>query len=346
VRCHYLHTSRLAFAGSADGQNLGYLRQLAASPLTFHSVRQALVNLAVEDDASCAPPHPPPEEWDRNLLRPERSALADWLLAPARLPRVQAALVERGRRARTYLAQAGLHGGISAGVVDTGWSGTIQHNMEFLTGAPGQPAPLTGFYLGLSPVREITCAGETLAYTNTFARLSLRRETTHLILLELMAQATEGPLLSFAERAGRMEPCIGPTDAATVAEVTLFQDAVLAFARCLLEAAPTCTAPDDELARIVIGGYREFFLRPSTAGVLVFGRMPHADQILEHRHTTLCPEMTFRQILTAVGDFQRRPPGWWLAGQATLGHAAAIRTYIALKRLKWFMQTLVTGQPD
>lgn len=346
VRCHYLHTSRLAFAGSADAQNFAYLRQLAASPLAFHSVRQALVNLGVEDDAGCAPPHPPPAEWDRNLSPSERTALAEWLLAPDRLPRVQAALGERGHRARTYLGQAGLQDGISAGVVDTGWSGTIQRNMEFLIGAPGGPTPLTGFYLGLSPVREITCVGETLAYTNTFARLSLRRETTHLILLELMAQATEGPLLGFEARAGRMEPRVGPADACSVAEVALFQDAVLAFTRCLLEVAPDRLAPNDELARVVIGGYREFFLRPSTAEVLVFGRMSHADQMLELRHTTLCPDMTLRQILAAIGDFHRRPPGWWLTGQARLGHAVILYAYVALKRLKWFIQTRATGQPD
>jgi FMN phosphatase YigB (HAD superfamily) len=346
VRCHYLLTSRLAFAGAADAHNLDYLRWLAASSLAFHSVRQALTNLGVEHNAACTPPQPPPAEWDRNLAPAERTALADWLLAPARLPQVQAALTERGQRARAYLAQSGLRSGISAGVVDTGWSGTIQRNLEFLLGVPGQPTPLTGFYLGLSPGREITCAGETLAYTNAYGRLALRRETTHLILLELMARATEGALLGFAEREDRIEPRLGPIDAATVAEVTLFQNAVLAFVRCLLEVAPDHTMPDDALARTTIGGYRDFFLQPSVSEAQVFGRMPHADQMLEHRHTVLCPEMTLGQILTAIGDFHRRPPGWWLAGQATLGHAPVIRAYIALKRLKWFVQTRATGQPD
>lgn len=344
-RLHYLYGSRLAFAGTAEPGDPARLRQLAAPTLAFHSVRQALANLGVEADATCAPPGWDPAQWDRNLTPAERGKLAGWLLAPDRRARIEAALTERGRRARAYLGQAGLHAGAATGLVDTGWMGTIQKNIEGLLGAPGRPVPLTGFYLGLSPVREFACTGETLGYTNRFDRLSLRRETTHLILLELMAQGTHGPLLGFETADGRLQPVLGPKDEAAADEARFFQEAVLAFTTHLLD-APLASAPPAAVARTVIGGYRAFFAEPDRSEVLVFGRMPHADQMLEQRHTVLCPPLDWRGVLTALVDFHRRPPGWWLAGQATLNHAPLLRAYIALKKAKWRFQSLLTGQGD
>jgi predicted HAD superfamily hydrolase len=346
LRLHYLHTSRLAFAGIADAGDPAYLRRLVSAPLAFHSFQQALANVGVGAAADLSPPWLPRAEWRRNLDKREREAVADWLLAPERLPRIRAALAERGRLAGAYLRQSGLHAKARIGLVDTGWMGTIQRNVEFLLEAAGCRTETTGFYLGLSPVREFACAGETLAYTNRFGPLPLRRETTHLILLELMAQGTHGPLLGFDEAKGELAPRLGAVDGGTLSETRVLQDAILAFVRCVLDSGGSDRCPERELAEAVIGAYRQFFRHPTLREATVLGRMPHANQMLEEYHTQLCPEMTTRDVFRAMRDFHRRPPGWWLYGQAAQGKSALIHSYLALKRVKWWVQVAATGRRD
>lgn len=346
IRLHYLHTSRMAFAGIAESNDLSYLRNLVASSLAFHSFQQALANVGMGDATDLSPPGLAREERGRNLTRSERQAIADWLLAPQRLPRIQAALAERQRMAGTYLRQSGLHACERIGFVDTGWMGTIQHNIEFLLKAAGCRAQTTGFYLGLSQFREFACTGETLAYTNTFVPLPLRRQSTHFILLELMAQGTHGPLLGFEEEKGVLVPRLGSVSETTLAETRVLQDAVLAFVRCIQDAEGSERFPETELAQTVIGAYRQLFRHPTRREALVLGRMPHANQILEQRHAELCPEMTTLEMLRAMRDFHRRPPGWWLYGQATTGKSALVHGYLALKRVKWWLQLAATGEPD
>lgn len=345
LRCHYLHTSRLAFSGAFDGDDPGRLRQLAAPSLAFHSVRQSLANLGLENTGLELPSRWPKESWDANLPPEERTALADWLLAPERLGLVQRALTDRAAKARAYLHGAGLQRGARAGLVDTGWMGTIQRNIEHLLGDASAAAPMHGFYLGLSPVREFTCAGEANGYTNRFHQLSLRRETTHLILLELMARGDHGPLLGFAREQDRVTPQHAPIDEAQRREVMLFQSAILAFVRHVSDA--DIPWPDHAaLGRHVIENYLEFFHHPSAAEVGAIAGIQHSDQMLEQRHSTLCHPMTTGEVLRAITDFHRRPPGWWLAGQSRLGHAPILRAYMLVKRLKWALQTGFTGQHD
>lgn len=346
LRCHYLHTSRLAFAGTFDAGDPARLRQLAAPSLTQHSARQALANLGLEESGLELPARWPRDRWDDNLSVPERVALADWLLSGERLPRVQQALRTRAALAREYLRQAGLERtGNPAAVVDTGWMGTIQKNMEHLLGDASGPRSLHGFYLGLTPVREFACQGECRAYTNTFRRLSLRRETTHLILLEIMAQGTHGPLLGFHREGGRVEPDFGPFPDAQREDVELFQAAVLAFVWHAEETVAARMSPA-ALAPVLIDNYLDFFHHPDELEARILGGIPHADQMLEQRKQTLCREMSLGAVLRSCLDFKHRPPGWWLAGQARLGHAPWLHGYMVAKKLKWMIQSAVTGKPD
>lgn len=341
---HYLPSSRLAFAGAS--QDEAVLTRLAKAPLPHHSARQALTNLNLPCNADFLPDWLQKDDFDRNLEPAERERLADWLLAPEHRPLLRQALAQRSGLAKRFLLDSGFGDGSGVGLVDTGWSGTIQHNIELLLGSGGGPAKLTGFYLGLLPLREVSCAGECLGYTNRFRRLPLRRETTHLILLELFCRGDHGPLLGFEEREGRLSPKFGYSDPLQEAEARLFQEAVMAFTRSVLAAGAAQRCPDEELATCVLDGYLDFFHHPTLEEVLVWGRTPHANQMLEKHSAVLAPDMKLHEVLRAIADFHQRPPGWWLAGQARLGHAGILALYQLAKKGRWGFLRLLKGTRD
>lgn len=337
VECRYLYASRLVFAGPAELGSPAALRWLAAPTGHFHSLRQTLLQLGLGEDWARA--HLPATlanlDLDANLAPVTRDALADWLLAPARRQVLSDAVAARSARARAYLAAEGLLAGEPVGLVDAGWLGSIQRNLEQVLGEPGRPAPLTGFYLGLMPPADPRPVGELLGFTNTFAPIPLLREESHKVLIELMAQSDHGQVLNFREAGGRWEPVLNVVGPVNLGEIRLFQDAILAFARRAAETAETAAAPADELARAAIALYRDFHDHPTAREARVFGFLPHADQLFEQRHATLCADFTLGQLLGALRDYRRRPPHWWVGGQIALGQAALLRAFRSAKQAWW-----------
>jgi len=169
--------------------------------------------------------------------------------------------------------------------------------------------------------RTLPCAlrGSNGLMAHIKGRLGLRDGETRadgkvsLTSVECLGACDRAPFLQINERE------FGPVDAAYLEETGILQSAVLSFTHHVLGAEADQAIPTDELARTIIGGYRDFFQHPTRVEARVFGRIAHADQMLEHRHTMLCPEMSLLEVLAAICDFRRRPPGWWLAGQARLG---------------------------
>jgi len=340
VECRYLYGSRLVFAGPAELAAPEALRWLAAPTGHFHSIRQALWQLGLEEAWARAKLPAPyaTADFDANLSPAAREALADWLLAPARHDVIHAAVHERARRARAYLDAEGLRAGEQVAVVDAGWLGSIHRNLEHLLGEPGKPAPLTGFYLGLMPPRASAPAGEMIGYTNRFGPLPLLREESHKVLIELMAQSDHGQVVGFVEESGRWIPRLNTPGPVNLDEIRRFQDAVLAFTRRALDTADETDGGSPEFARAAIGLYREFHDRPTAREARVFGFLPHADQLFEQQHASLCADFDLPGLLAALQDYRRRPPHWWVAGQAALNHAALLGAFRRGKRLWWLLR--------
>ncbi|MBS0661902.1 MAG: hypothetical protein JSR48_01450 [Verrucomicrobia bacterium] len=337
VECRYLYASRLAFAGPAELESPAALRWLAAPTGHFHSLRQTLLQLGL--DEAWGRDHLPAElavpDLDANLPPATREALADWLLAPSRRQVVREAVAVRAARARAYLAAEGLRAGEPVGLVDAGWLGSIQRNLEQVLAEDGRPAPLTGFYLGLMPPADPRPAGEMLGFTNLHAPIPLVREESHKVLVELMAQSDHGQVLNFREAGGRWEPVLNAPGPVNLDEIRLFQEAILAFVRRAEETADAAAAPPGDFARAVIALYRDFHDRPSTREARVFGFLPHADQLYEQRHATLCADFALSGLLRALRDYRLRPPHWWIGGQIALGHGPLLRAFRGAKRAWW-----------
>jgi FMN phosphatase YigB (HAD superfamily) len=336
IACRYLHGSRLVFTGPAELADATALREMAMPRAHFHSLRQTLRQLGLD---TAQPRLALPDEFaalnpDANLAPEVRTRLADWLLAPERRPAIRSALERRARTARAYLTSQGLTAGEPAGVVDAGWHGTIQRNLEIIIG-DGRPVSLTGFYIGLKPLEPPATAGERLGYTNRFAPLPLNFDESHKVLVELLAQSDHGQVTAF-ETAGRnFTPVLHDLGPVNLDEIRLMQEAILAFARRMNETIGEAECSTGEFARAVIGLYREFHDHPTRREAGIFGFMPHADQAFEQRHATLCASPGLAGTWAAIVDYQRRPPHWWVYGQTALGQRPLLSAFIRLRRLKW-----------
>jgi predicted HAD superfamily hydrolase len=335
IECHYLQASRLVFSGPAELATPETLRWLAGPEANFHSLRQTLLQLGLDETWARQelPARFASLPLDTHLPSADREALTEWLLAPPRAALLQAAIARRASRARVYLDSVGLRAGEPVGLVDAGWLGSIQRNIEHIISDTGAPAPLVGFYLGLMPPQPPAAAGELIGYANAFAPLPLLREESHKVLIELMAQSDHGQVIGFEFTGDRCAAVLNDPGPVNLAEIRLFQEAVLCFARRMLE---TNTAgPAEEFARTVLGLYRNFHDRPAPREALVFGFLPHADQLYEQHYAGLCRRFRLRDLLVALTDYRQRPPHWWIGGQAALGHRTLLRTFRCLKRWRW-----------
>lgn len=337
IECRYLYASRLVFAGQAELADPAALREFVAPGGYFHSLRQALrhLDLDVADLRAQLPVELGGLDPDANLPQPQREALADWLLDPARRPLLHDAVERRAAQARAYLATEGLVAGEPLGVVDTGWLGSIQCNIEHILGHGAGPVPLTGFYLGLMHGPGAIPSGPRLGYTNLHAPLPLIREESHKVLLELFAQSDHGQVIGYEPREGGWAPRLKDPGPVNLAEIRLFQESITAFANRMIEAEATTPAPEADLGPVVCALYRRLHDRPDRREARVLGSLPHADQAYEQHHAGLCADLDLRGLLAALRDFRQRPPHWWVQGQAALGHAPLLHAFRTLKRWRW-----------
>ena len=108
----------------------------------------------------------------------------------------------------------------------------------------------------------------------------------------------------------------------------------MTFTRRMSAVANLAVAPETEFARTVIGLYREFHDRPSRREAEIFGSLPHSDQPYEQRHACLCARFSLGETVAALINYRRRPPQWWMQGQAAMGHGPLLRCFLYLKGLK------------
>jgi len=344
IECVYLPGSRLVFTGPAEFKDAESLAMLTMPNASFHSLRQTIVQLGLDETElrRALPPALASVPADDNLSPETRAQFAAWLLAPERREWLRAGVNRRMEVARAYLASIGLRAGEPLGLVDTGWLGSMQRNLEILIGTSGQPAPLTGFYLGLLPPPTPPTAGERVGYANAFAPLPLQREESHKVLIELMAQSDEGQVVGFRRDGERWVPIAKDPGPVNLAEIRDVQETILRFVRRAGNVAEEMQAPDDEFARAAWELYRDLHDRPTRPEAEILGGLPHADQLYEQRHAGLCAPLGLGELLRALSNYRLRPPHWWIQGQAALGSAAVLRSFHFLKKTWWRLK----GRPE
>lgn len=153
IDCRYLYASRLAWRLPAcylcEEEGLRYVFD-GALRLTFRGMMERF--RADENQyRDCAQwAGVPQDQMDTPLTEKERQQIA-WQLQNSR--EFRSMLDENSRKAYAptvaYLKQEGLLDGEPVALVDTGWTGGMQHTLRLLLESAGSKSPLMGFYFGL-----------------------------------------------------------------------------------------------------------------------------------------------------------------------------------------------------
>ena len=327
--CRYLHLSRRALAGVGEWRQNRLREAITAPDEVVQTLARIQANLKL-DKAWPLPPGFTAADRQRPLSAAERSAVADWFLAPPQFDSLAKILTRHAELTRAYLAGEGLGGNEPVAFVDTGWAGTLQSSLESFLGTPGQPSAQTWFYLGLREGGSRRPAGAALGYFNAFRPLPLALNPWLPALLELFARADHGTLKAFSPA-----PVLEPIDRSEIEAVRLGQAATLDLVRYYLEVRGSRPPPAADLAPVVIGGFAEFAVHPDKDEALAWGRVLHVVHPADPGSEQLCPPLSLREIVSLFLHRSRRPPAWWLPGQAALGGSGGALVSLWVRLRQW-----------
>jgi hypothetical protein len=222
-----------------------------------------------------------PDQWIVGLEDPRTRRL----LADARL---QAIVAERAKAVRVtlkrYLAGEGLVGAERPALVDIGWSGTIQNNLERALAGDPEITPLDGLYFALkrSPLPgnddPSTRKEGVIADFRRDAGLPGTAVFHFLELFEQAARSDHGTTLGYAERNGRVVAITkedGPDREAerrTWQAIAELQEGVLAYAS---EFAPPADPPAER--RRIQRELERFIFSPTAQEIEAVAALSHTD---------------------------------------------------------------------
>lgn len=153
IHCRYLYASRLAWRLPAchlcQEEGLRYVLD-GALRLTFRGMMERLRANESQRRACARWANVPQNQMDAPLTEKERRQIGQRLQNSREFCRL---LEENSRKAygpaMAYLQQEGLLNGEPVALVDTGWTGGMQHTLRLLLESAGCQSPLIGFYFGL-----------------------------------------------------------------------------------------------------------------------------------------------------------------------------------------------------
>jgi hypothetical protein len=248
---------------------------------------------------------------------------------------------EARARLRRYLAEEGWFDHRRIALVDIGWNGTIQNNLERAFFSTVQWPLVRGLYFGLVDDRWLKVDGRTSARMEglvaDWRRPAGSGERAPFHFLEIFEQASRarhGTTLGYEERGGRMAPRLQHDDGTRLADadasaVTDLQRGILGFAgsrRWSVDEA------NDAMRADVHRRLGRFIFRPTHEELSAVGAVVHADDWGAGRRRPLIIEEP--RALTArdwLASYRAAP---WKPGllHATAGPWAA-RLYQAWMRL-------------
>ncbi len=255
-------------------------------------------------------------------------------------------LIKNSRRAlpayEQYLRQEGMLEEIPAALVDSGWVGTMQKELDESLKRLGRKSSLSGFYWGLY---EVPSDVDRSRYHTYFfsPEGQLRRKTLfNNCLFETVFTAPHGMTLSYRIKKEKIWPVFSEISDERIKRLTWMENRLAEWQRRFLQQKlsiireAVCDSFDrltkdfqkKETQRVIAKNMELFMHHPTKEEARVFGQMDFTDDILEGRGNHIAAELSQKELfenhlisrvvreLFLGGGYVRQSP--WYEGSAAL----------------------------
>lgn len=217
-----------------------------------------------------------------------------------------------------YLRQEGLLEEELYGIVDTGWTGSIQRTLRQLLASAGHTAELVGFYFGMFEPPRDSADGVYLTWYFSAASSPAKISVFNNNVIECMCICPHPMTVGYQLTDGGYQPVWTPNKAAdfTPDALRLQEDILMRFLERALQTPWEALCPD-ELERAVRRRLRRFLYRPSAWEAEAFAACSFCDDVAETYKNALVQQIDqsqakqyvfFRRLYHKVLHSASEPP--------------------------------------
>lgn len=198
-----------------------------------------------------------------------------------------------------YMNQEGLFDEIAYGIVDVGWTGTMQQSMETLINSHiGKPIHLKGFYFGLYDIPQSMRPENFNTYYFNYRHGLRRKVMFNNNIFECLCTANSGMTIGYECINGTIVPKFSSeknknSESWQVSEqIKMIQE----YAQEAIKIDSLNRKMNESDKRIIYKLCKAFMCNPSKKEALAYGRYQFSDDITEKNLTSLASEMTKEEI--------------------------------------------------
>ncbi len=322
VRVRYLYVSRqaLLFPAMTTLDDEAFEWIMAPTALLTPKIILKRINFTPDEFSELLKEYSFAESLDRHLEHDERGRFQNMLREAGK--QILARAEQYRDRTYRYLQQEGLTEPGLFGVVDIGWSGTLQRSISRILGLFDEQKPVLGLYFGLKDRKKYKLQDGLFSwFTDLSHQRNLDKKTYIVPMTELFTAADHGGVRSYQEDSGRMVPQLGSENNTTGLAwgIAVQQEAMLAYADCMLELGERSL---EEICWKYLdhyeNNYARFLLQPTLREAAVYGAYLDAEDQNESYHRQLAGKYSFRELLQVKKNQYKHHHNEWQEGAMKL----------------------------
>lgn len=216
-------------------------------------------------------------------------------------------LTENSKRAvnlyEKYLKQEGLDEEISMALVDSGWVGSMQKELNQVLIRMGKKSQLAGFYWGIYQLPQEAEHNSYYCYFFSPERKMRRKIVFNNCLFEAIFTAPHGMTLGYEKQGAYIKPVLSKENPIKTKRVGWMEELLRKWQHCFQKAAGNRTFEEVVLElenkrafRSIEKNLELFMHHPTKEEANVFGELDFSDDILENQQNKVATPMTEKEL--------------------------------------------------
>jgi hypothetical protein len=349
IECRYLYGSRQALKFPAI-QSLGEyeLSWIFDFPQVFLSVNSLCerINIRPEQIRTLLLNNNFPEQmWDRNLVLQERTLLRQlFQKEPDVFNLIISTAQDYRNKAIGYFQQEGLMDGVSFGLVDFGWKGSLLKSLSHLLCSAGvyPEGGICGFYFALKRRIELLPTDRLFAYFFDVANPSENRKQLCRFseLFEALVSADHGSTVRYEQADGKYIPILrsSKNEKALNWGLEVYQKSIIEFVEKFSSVVERNDCSSQLFLQTADLLLNQFIESPTKEEAKAFGTLEHTPDMAEAMLYQLAPELTFSLSLEMLMADKELPHYIWKPGVMSRSQQYQKWLFLVFEKIKIMKQ--------